>query len=437
MKRTILMLVATPLLFLSIAAEAGLPFGVISSFAMESAKVTAAIEREKLNNMQPLDSTPKITPILGANGAVSASQAVALPSRPVTTPNSIRDAVSNQSAEQRSAVAASISGQIAELEAQVNRRLAAKPVTPSTKVEIDALNDAISAKKQALELAQGTALSTTAAAAESYAAVLNPYFLMCKDQFWAPNDILKWREKINPVASKLTTLGRSVGLITLGDRPAGTGVAVGPHHILTNIHVLRLVSDYDSDSKMWKIRQSAKVTFDKEYALGVANKCSEPNNPTSYFINAVYATPNNSDDLAILITSSDSNFPQKVSFSKLNPREYEGNLIVALIGYPGPPEDMTVAEQIEFFHTPTAKSPQFGYKRLSEGYTGTDPVSDGYFVHRANTAGGNSGSPIIDLDTGRVVGLHVMGVNRFEDTLGYNKAIVSDRVISLLNDSGL
>ena len=99
---------------------------------------------------------------------------------------------------------------------------------------------------------------------------------------------------------------------------------------------------------------------------------------------------------------------------------------------------MTIAEQIEFFHTPITKTPQFGYKRLSEGFTGSRAVtSNGLFVHKANTAGGNSGSPVFNIEDATLVGLHVQGHNRFLNQLGYNEALTSERVIMLLTVSGL
>jgi hypothetical protein len=148
----------------------------------------------------------------------------------------------------------------------------------------------------------------------------------------------------------------------------------------------------------------------------------------------------NADDLAILLTSSDENFPPKIEFGRRKPQDYASKMIVAVIGYPGDPEDMTVPEKNQFFHTPITKTPQFGYKRLSGGNTGAKAgPPDGLFVHDANTAGGSSGSPVFDLKDATPVGLHVKGHDRFPgtDILGYNEALTSERVIKLLTDSGL
>ena len=113
-------------------------------------------------------------------------------------------------------------------------------------------------------------------------------------------------------------------------------------------------------------------------------------------------------------------------------------MLVAVLGYPGPPRDMTVTEQIDFFSGPSTKAPQFVFKRLSGGFVGDEVVTvDGKFVHKANTAGGNSGSPIFDLEDGSVVGIHVEGQDRFDDVLGYNRGLTGERVRALLVRAGL
>lgn len=118
--------------------------------------------------------------------------------------------------------------------------------------------------------------------------------------------------------------------------------------------------------------------------------------------------------------------------------DYSGNMTIAVIGYPGQPVDMTIAEVMQFFRTPVTTSPQFGYKRLSEGFTADDPVTEaGIFRHKANTSGGNSGSPIFDLKDASVVGLHSSGYSRNDSQMGINLALTSERVLASLRASGI
>ncbi|MFJ1258759.1 trypsin-like serine peptidase [Cupriavidus sp. CuC1] len=405
---------------------------------MGEVKRTQAIE--KASGTAALVNAPNVTPLPESNGPVARN-----PTTPIVasgagggSSTALRDTVAKQTDLQRSALSGSILLQIKELEAQLQRRLAIKPRTAEISTEINALNEAITVKRQAYDFAVGNSASVSAAVAESYAATSNPYFLMCKDQFWTPNDPLKWGARIRQAGDSLTRLGRSIGVIEVGGRPAGTGTVVGKQYVLTNLHVAKQIANYDPVTKQWSTLPDTKITFDKEYALGTNDNCVTPNAPRSYYINAVFDVASNGDDLAILLTSTDSEYPKPVVFADRANEDYAGNMLVAVIGYPGPPRDMIIAEQIEYFRTPTTKTPQFGYKRVSEGFTGAEAVTvDGIFVHKANTSGGNSGSPVIDLADGAPIGVHVGGVDRFEDDLGYNKALVSGRVKRLLNESGL
>ncbi|CAE6708438.1 serine protease [Paraburkholderia aspalathi] len=443
MKRLIGCLVALSVLVPFIAYRAH-AFGIIpanlAAIAAQVSQVRLAIQVEKTQGGSQANTMPKFTPLPTANGPTisSASTVVAASAALIPPPAAVAAAVANQTDAQRTAMSNDITSQIASIQKQVNDLSNTSPKPATYKVQLDALNDAISSKKQALAILQGGTTPVTASAVESFSAVANPYFIMCRDQFWAPNDTLGWKSKLLSIGGKLTNIGRSVGLVSFEDRPAGTGIVVGNKYIITNLHVLKLIATYDDVNKSWNVKDKAEITFDKETALGVAQNCATPNQPQSYFINLVVKVPKNGDDIAVLSTSGGANFPPAVHFDKIDNSAYQGNMVVAIIGYPGIPDDMTVPEIIEFFHTPIYANPQFAYKRVSEGYTGTDPVSgDGYFEHDANTAGGNSGSPVIDLSTGKVVGIHVMGVDRFRTSMGYNKALVSERVLALLSDAGV
>ena len=91
---------------------------------------------------------------------------------------------------------------------------------------------------------------------------------MCGDKYWTPKDPLHWWNQVSRVSHKLMTHGRSVGLLSIGDRPAGTAVVVGAQHIITNKHVMEGLSDYNDSTHFWTIGKDVTVTFDKEHSLG-------------------------------------------------------------------------------------------------------------------------------------------------------------------------
>ena len=348
-----------------------------------------------------------------------------------------REAVNRQTVDDRQKLVSDLTSQIAKLKEELNSEIAKRPRNTD---RIKQINDSLAVKQQAYDLASGDSDKGSPAAAESYTNTSNPYFLMCGHSYWAPKDTLKWSDKLKKTGQRLNTIGRSVGLIYLDDRPIGTGFVVQPGYIMTNKHVLEALA-YPNGTN-WTFRgKVATIRFDREFDIGQANGCDTPNPQRTYRITLVYETAKGSkrgDDLAILLTGTDDSYPPKLSFSKREPVAYFANMTVAVIGYPGVPRDMTVLEQEEFFSTPTSRVPRFFYKRISGGYTGENQVTeDGVFTHLANTSGGNSGSPIIDLSDGTVVGVHVWGYDRFLDEMGYNLGIVSNKAIAFLVDSGL
>jgi V8-like Glu-specific endopeptidase len=393
---------------------------------------------------QPNASTPAVhAQTINTLEQQQAGQIAAAPS-PATehvAPQSILDDVARQTPDQRGAMAASLQQQIDALQKQLAQKLAVQPRTPALVTEIAALNAALTSKRQAYLVARGESSTLSRAAAESYAANSNPLFLMCGEQYWAPKDPLKWLDQVKKVGNQLTTIGRSIGMLMAGGKPTGTGVIIGPNEVLTNLHVLQQMATLDTSTNTWTFESDALIEFDREYPLGAPNGCAVPNALKIAYVNGVFAipTPPNNDDLAILLVSNDGTLPPALQFALRPASAYKGQMIVAVIGYPGPPDDMTIAEQIDFFQAPGAANvPQFEYKRLSEGYTGSEEVTpDGVFVHKANTAGGNSGSPVIDLADASLVGLHFKGQNRFQNQLGYNFAITSDRIVSLMKAAGL
>ncbi|MCQ9376299.1 serine protease [Methyloversatilis sp. XJ19-13] len=431
------LLLAPALMFFIQATHAqGLSGHVLRDTMVQSIVAVRAATEEIENPEKPSQRALPRQPLPASNGDLTRA-----PSKqaPTISPASLAETLERQTPEERQALLNDIDRELTQLQTELAVRNEIAEKTANINLEIYGINEAITAKQQAREYVAGQLSSFSSAAAESFAALTNPFFLICKDSLWAPKDPVKWIDRFSLQRKNLVDSGRSVGLVLLNNRPAGTGFVVGPKHIITNFHVLKSIAVLDEAKGVWTIRPGAKIIFDVEYALGKGAECESPNKPRAYFLNAVFALPRESDDdLAIIMTSSDQMYPRPLDVVEKPIDRYAGNMIVAVIGYPGPPADMTVAEQIEFFQTPDKITPQFHYKRISGGFTGIEKVGeDGFFVHKANTAGGNSGSPLFDLEDGSVVGIHVEGKNRFQDTLGYNRALVSARVNRLLLDSGL
>ena len=83
------------------------------------------------------------------------------------SPNWLRNRVARQKPEERARIAKDIDSQIQQLQAVLNQRLAVKPRPPEIAKEIDELNKALNAKRQAYDFARGIIQAISPAAAES------------------------------------------------------------------------------------------------------------------------------------------------------------------------------------------------------------------------------------------------------------------------------
>ncbi|WP_448625261.1 DNA/RNA non-specific endonuclease [Geodermatophilus sp. URMC 64] len=84
--------------------------------------------------------------------------------------------------------------------------------------------------------------------------------------------------------------------------------------------------------------------------------------------------------------------------------------LVALIGYPAFDSRNDVDAQAQYFHD------LFDVKRFAPGRVMQALSAGTQLTHDCTSLGGNSGSPLISLDTGRVVGLHFAGVYGVENS---------------------
>ena len=102
---------------------------------------------------------------------------------------------------------------------------------------------------------------------------------------------------------------------------------------------------------------------------------------------------------------------------------------IAIIGYPCPGRGESAAEMecvAPIFGTAS------GVKRLSPGLTLAPDAAAKLATHDASTLIGNSGSPVVDLDSGEVVAVHLGGAFRRA-----NHAVPIERVVAKLKDLNL
>jgi hypothetical protein len=220
-----------------------------------------------------------------------------------------------------------------------------------------------------------------------------------------------YRETIGKI---LPSIGRidAPGLPTLGY--IGTGFVVGPDLLLTNRHVAEVfVSGVGAGKNYLAFRSTLGVCLDPKYEVGDP----EPGSGPHHFLvtDALIVHPHWDAALLRVQPADGASLPPPLALARRPPVFFGGGakLNVVVIGYPQldlrPQSIPSVPEQMTIFRG------IFGRKRIAPGFLkGFATANSAYgpveaVEHDSSTLGGNSGSAIVDLTSGLVVGLHFGG----------------------------
>lgn len=180
----------------------------------------------------------------------------------------------------------------------------------------------------------------------------------------------------------------------------GTAFIVGDGLIMTNRHVAEIFATGVGDRRL-RFLSGAKAGIDFLREQG------RPTGPTVMVRRVAMIHPY--WDMAILAVDDLPVTRTPLKLSLMDARDLVGRDIF-VIGYPAFDPRNPATEQQDLFNG------KFGVKRLQPGELqgGMKTASFGKMVHSAthdcSTLGGNSGSAVIDLNTGEVLGLHFGGV---------------------------
>ena len=203
----------------------------------------------------------------------------------------------------------------------------------------------------------------------------------------------------------LAPLGASIGRIDHGDKPAGTGCLIAPDVLVTNRHVLDEIS------------MGTRVLEEGQAAVGF-RYLGEPSQEDPEPITGVIAFDEQFDIALLRVKPRANRTPLKLA-TAAPARERQ----VAVIGHP---------------YEDTVNNPMFvrvifgnkwGVKRAAPGeVTFVSPAGASIAGHDCSTLGGNSGSPVLALDTAEVVGLHFGG-----SFLWRNEAVTAPALSEFVN----
>ena len=214
--------------------------------------------------------------------------------------------------------------------------------------------------------------------------------------FKKQEDSTLWKDRLGKAAAQITKAARAIGRIELRGHPqltwAATGWLVDDDKIVTNRHVAELFTQHDGKGFTFQVGLGAAVDFRQEHG----------SEKTAVFElqKVLHVEERPGPDLAFfeVEVKSDPKLAQHITLAKA-PRITPD---AAVIGYPA--RDGRIPE-------PALMEDIFGdvynKKRLSPG--GVIRLEDSRIHHDCTTLGGNSGSAIIDLDSGEALGLHFSG----------------------------
>ncbi|MDJ1503027.1 DNA/RNA non-specific endonuclease [Cytophagaceae bacterium BD1B2-1] len=236
---------------------------------------------------------------------------------------------------------------------------------------------------------------------------VRPALLIKKNKVILP-DSVELKNRIRPFIKKIEHVIPSVGRIEFlkaGKKYGGTGWLITEDTIVTNRHVASLVAMKKGKSFVFRKNplgdtMEALIDFKEEYW---GDNVAVPEFEVE-LEKIVYMTEDNTTqpDIAFFKIKKHNKLPEPIVIST---RKIIEKQFVSVIGYPAydPNSIISTMAAKEVFNN------IYEVKRCSPGEILEDVSDSWYFYHDCTTLGGNSGSVVVDNETGSAVGLHFMG----------------------------
>jgi endonuclease G, mitochondrial len=235
-----------------------------------------------------------------------------------------------------------------------------------------------------------------------------PSLLVQNDSFSVPvGDV--WRDLLEPHRGEIEATLPAVGRIELDGHPTaawvGTGFLVASDLIATNRHVAEVFVVNDGQGFTWRQGVGGRairprIDFREEHDVAITAEFA--------LTDIVHIEPSGGPDLALLRVETTGLQVQPLTLTT----SVGTDDLVATIGYPW--RDSRIIPELE-----EAVERIFGgvfdVKRLAPGKI--TQVTSTTLFHDCSTLRGNSGSAVVDVETGHVVGVH------FGDQISFNVAV--------------
>lgn len=243
--------------------------------------------------------------------------------------------------------------------------------------------------------------------------------ILVEDDSWTPPTNQAMSAELEAARAKLEKALVRVGRVEFVNVPmlwGGTGWVVADHLIITNRHVGEMVAQADGrggfrfKSTPGGVAAEARIDFKAEHGLDEDDSAEEvPLSAVRYLASA------SQPDIALFGVAKGVRLPRPISLSS---KKAEVDDPLAVIGYPAFDTRSERRAVDRYF------GDIFDVKRLAPGLVSQVHDDGLFFMHDATTLGGNSGSLVVDLGTGKASGIHYAGqyhVGNYAHTAGQIK----------------
>lgn len=221
-----------------------------------------------------------------------------------------------------------------------------------------------------------------------------------------PETLTYWKNLITTHEAMLTQVFQSVGRIDLQHHEtkqwSGTGWLVRPDVVVTNRHV---AEDFQqSDGSGWRFRQNVRgqpITASLNHAEDPDRMPGEERRLTAI----LHIEPSGGPDLALLRVEPDPLGGSTPAIPLAGADAHQAGLEVLAVGYPR--YDSSAPEPADMVLRSFGN--RFNVKRAAPGTIMPLQMKEYHFAHDCSTLNRSSGSVVVDLATGRAVGLHMGG----------------------------
>ncbi len=227
-----------------------------------------------------------------------------------------------------------------------------------------------------------------------------PSLLVTNDQFAEP-DTNYWKTRLNPHREAMKRVIQSVGRVELTGHPSfewvGTGWVIGERLIATNRHVAMVFAQRGGAGFAFRQGQgggamTARLDFREEFGGSGEKQVGVRR--------VLYMAPDTpgQPDMAVLELTDTVGSPPPLALAERS----RTRGAVAAIGYPAHDSRNGADAMHKVF------GEIFDVKRFAPGFLMPDADAN-TLRHNCSTLGGNSGSAVVDVASGRVIGLHFGG----------------------------